>query len=559
MAQVRNGSFTTTAYSGRSITFSWSLKSQNIEKNTSTISWSFTGSGTGTSWFYTQNAYLNVNGIRVYTQSGTAQLAPGTVLASGESTISHGTDGKKTFNANGGGGIYVYNTIQVGSGNWELPQIPRAATLTAAPHFTDEENPTITYSNPAGESVESLQTCIANASGTIVYADYRSIPKTGTSYTFNLTEEEREALRWGTINSNTLTVKFYVTTMIAGVRYESTLDKILTIANAQPTLEASAIDNGNTSLKLTGDNNKIIKGFNYVVATQTAQAYKGASIKKQTIICDGITKEGTNVNFRNVESNVFTFTATDSRGNTVSKTITKELIDYKKLTCDLKTENVNAVGLLNFEISGNYFSGSFGTTENTLNVYYRFKKEGGNFTNWIEVTPTITNNTYSVNVQHEGLDYKETYIFQAKASDKINTNILSIEKKVVSIPIFSWGKNDFKFEVDVFDKNGVKLGTELTTKDYEALFRSGNSFLESGFVTITPTAPSTPTGVFVAFKRHYDKIPIVLVTASSGVIGSQVLGASTNGITNDGVNIVLNRTNTTPTTVHFYVFGGVEE
>lgn len=559
MAQVKNGSFGTTYYSNRNMVFSWTLASQNIANNTSTINWTLTGSGSATSWFNTRNGYVNIDGARRWTQTSDIQLSNGTVMASGSLTLTHNADGKRSFSANAGATIYSYGTYQSGSGSWELPQIPRAATLTAAPNFTDEENPTITYSNPAGSSVTSLMACIANSSGTVVYAEYRDIPLNGTSYTFNLTDEERNSIRWASINSPNLAVKFYVTTMIAGVRYESTLDKILTIANAQPTLEASAIDNGSTSLKLTGDNNKIIKGFNYVVATQTAQAYKGASIKKQTITCDGITKEGTNVNFSNVESNVFTFTATDSRGNTVSKTITKELIDYKKLTCDLKTENVNAVGLLNFAISGNYFSGSFGTTENTLNVYYRFKKEGGNFTNWIEVTPTITNNTYSVNVQHEGLDYKETYIFQAKASDKINTNILSIEKKVVSIPIFSWGKNDFKFEVDVFDKNGAKLGTELTTKDYEALFRSGNSLLESGFVTITPTAPSTPTGVFVAFKRHYDKIPVVLVTASSGVIGSQVLGASTNGITNDGVNIVLNRTNTTPTTVHFYVFGGVEE
>ena len=72
MAQVTSGSFTTSAYSGRSIKFSWSLKSQSIKDNTSTIEWTFAGSGTGTSWFYTQNSYLNINGARVYTQNGTA-------------------------------------------------------------------------------------------------------------------------------------------------------------------------------------------------------------------------------------------------------------------------------------------------------------------------------------------------------------------------------------------------------------------------------------------------------------------------------------------------------
>lgn len=557
MAQVKNGSFTTTAYSGRSITFSWSLKSQNIEKNTSTISWSFTGSGTGTSWFYTQNAYLNVNGIRVYTQSGTAQLAPGTVLASGESTISHGTDGKKTFNANGGGGIYVYNTIQVGSGNWELPQIPRAATLTSAPHFTDEDNPSITYSNPAGNAVESLQACIADSTGTTVYADYRAISKTGSSYTFELTDEERNNLRWASINSPNLTVKFYVTTMIGGKRYESTLDKIMTITNANPTIEVTAKDIGTASTALTGDDKTIIKGYNYISFSQTATAYKGASIKKQSVTCGGLTVNGASGSLSNVENGLLVFSATDSRGYTTTEPFNFKVIDYIKLTCNLKVEKLNAEGETSISVHGNYFNGSFGLQNNTLTISYRYKKEDGGFTEWFTANAVLDGNTYTTDVNITGLDYRAAYTFQAKAKDKI-LEIQASDQHVKSIPVFDWGENDFRFNVDAFDKNGNMLGTELTTNDHGAVFKSGKSLLETGWVTITPSAPSAPTGVFLTFKKHYEKIPVVLVTASSGVIGSQVLGVSTNGTTNDGVNIVLNRTNTTPTTVYYYVFGEVE-
>lgn len=557
MAQVRNGSFTTTAYSGRSITFSWSLKNQNIEKNTSTISWTFTGSGTGTSWFYTQNAYLNVNGIRVYTQSGTAQLAPGTVLASGESTISHGTDGKKTFNANGGGGIYVYNTIQVGSGNWELPQIPRAATLTSAPHFTDEDNPTITYSNPAGSAVSSLKACIANPGGTVVYADYRDIPLNGTNYTFNLTDEERNNLRWATINSPNLTVKFYVTTVIGGNTYYSTLDKIMTITNANPTIEVTAKDIGTASTALTGDNKTIIKGYNYISFSQTATAYKGASIKKQSVTCGGLTVNGASGSLSNVENGLLVFSATDSRGYTTTEPFNFKVIDYIKLTCNLKVEKLNAEGETSISVHGNYFNGSFGLQNNTLTISYRYKKEDGGFTEWFTTDAVLDGNTYTTDVNITGLDYRAAYTFQAKAKDKI-LEIQASDQHVKSIPVFDWGENDFRFNVDAFDKNGNMLGTELTTNDYGAVFKSGQSLLETGWVTITPSAPSTPTGIFLTFKKHYEKIPVVLVTASSGVIGSQVLGASTNGTTNDGVNIVLNRTNTTPTSVYYYVFGEVE-
>lgn len=75
---------------------------------------------------------------------------------------------------------------------------------------------------------------------------------------------------------------------------------------------------------------------------------------------------------------------------------------------------------------------------------------------------------------------------------------------------------------------------------------------ESGWVTITPVA-NTPTAVYVAFKNKYNKIPNVVTSAGSGVVGTQVLGTATNGITTTGVNIVLTRTNTVPTTVYFQV------
>ena len=554
MAQVRNGSFTTTSYSNRSITFNWSLASQSIENNTSTINWSFVGSGSATSWYNTRNGYVNIDGARRWTQTSDIQLRNGTTMASGTLTITHNADGKRSFSADGGATIFNYGTYQTGSGSWELPQIPRAATLTTAPNFTDEGNPTITYSNPAGSAVSSLKACIADINGQNLYAEYRDIPLDGTAYTFNLTEQERNNLRWASINSPNLAVKFYVTTTISGNTYYSTLDKIVNIVNANPTIEASAIDVGASSTLLTGDNKTIIKGHNYIEVSQTATSYKGSSIKKQTIVCGGQVIEGASGSLVNVDSGEILFTATDSRGFTTTKTINLKVIDYIKLTCNLTASLPNALGEMTFNVKGNYFNGSFGATDNTLQVFYRIKKEDEAYSDWIELP---TEDGYNITARLTGLDYKAKYTLQAKAKDKV-LEVLSAERVIKAIPVFDWSKNDFKFKVDVFDKNNVPLGTELTAKDYEAVFKSGKGLLETGWVTITPTSPNTPTAIFVTFKKHYEKIPVVLVTASSGVIGSQVLGVSTNGTTNDGVNIVLNRTNTTPTSIYFYVFGEVE-
>lgn len=555
MAQVRSGSFTTTSYSNRSITFNWSLASQSIENNTSTINWSFVGSGSATSWYNTRNGYVNIDGARRWTQTSDVQLRNGTTMASGTLTITHNADGKRSFSADGGATIFNYGTYQTGSGSWELPQIPRAATLTTAPNFTDEGNPTITYSNPAGSAVSSLKACIADTNGQNVYAEYRDIPLDGTTYTFNLTEQERENLRWASINSPNLAVKFYVTTTISGNTYYSTLDKIVNIVNANPTIEASAIDVGTASTLLTGDNKTIIKGHNYIEVSQTATSYKGSSIKKQTIVCGGQVINGASGSLVNVDSGDITFSATDSRGFTTTKTINLKVIDYIKLTCNLTASLPNALGEMTFNVKGNYFNGSFGATNNTLQVFYRIKKEDEAYSDWIELP---TEDGYNITARLTGLDYKAKYTLQAKAKDKV-LEVLSVEKVIKAIPVFDWSKNDFKFKVDVFDKNGAKLGTDLASNDYDSLFQSGKGLLETGWVAITPSGANTPTSVFVGFKRHYKKIPVVLVTPSSGVIGTQVLGASVNGITNDGVNIVLTRTNKTPTTIYFYVFGEVDE
>ena len=70
---ANSGSFTTNTYGGvRNITFNWWLNSQDISGNYSDIGWNFVGSGSSAStWYYTLNGYLNVNGSRVFTQSST--------------------------------------------------------------------------------------------------------------------------------------------------------------------------------------------------------------------------------------------------------------------------------------------------------------------------------------------------------------------------------------------------------------------------------------------------------------------------------------------------------
>ena len=84
----------------------------------------------------------------------------------------------------------------------------------------------------------------------------------------------------------------------------------------------------------------------------------------------------------------------------------------------------------------------------------------------------------------------------------------------------------------------------------------GELSIEWGKVNITPVA-NTPTNQMVYFNKAYASPPLVLVSASTGVIGTGVLGVAVVGIGTYYATLSVTRINTVPTGVHFLVIGKV--
>ena len=275
-----SGSFETGKYGGvRGLYFSWWVNSQSISGNYTDIGWNFVGSGSGSTWYYTLNGYLNINGGRVWTQgSSKIQLSSGTVVASGTTRIYHNNDGTKSFSADGGATIYNYGTRQTGSGSWDLPTIPRQANVTGASDFTDEQNPTITFNNAGGFRINAR----LEFGGTSISRD--NIPNTG-SYTFSLTDAERNLLR-SKCTGNSMTVRQVIGTCISGTTesFWSWQDKTMKIVNANPTFSSSNIsyqDTNSSITAITGNNKHIVRNLsNLKVSISNATAKKSASMSK---------------------------------------------------------------------------------------------------------------------------------------------------------------------------------------------------------------------------------------------------------------------------------------
>lgn len=317
----------------------YNLNSQSIAGNSSNISW----------WAYwhfynsdrqLDNGYASLgdvtrwsNGGRVYNYAGNFTTRD-LLVASGSFDLGHNSDGTKTMNVSGGlTGLSGYRSE--GSNAIGLPAIPRAATITSAPNFNDEANPVVGYSNPAGNSVTLLQLSIFNPAGTVAYAGYRDISKTGSSYTFTLTSGERAALLAATPNSNTMTVRFYIKTTLGGVTYLNYAERTLTVVNGNPVFDAtniSYLDTNATTVAITTNNQKIVQNISTLRGIFTAAtALKSATIASYEVTLGTdvrtFTAAQAAINYGALNISVDTplsIKAIDSRGNnvTAAKTVT---------------------------------------------------------------------------------------------------------------------------------------------------------------------------------------------------------------------------------------------
>ena len=457
----------------------WSSESNGTQANTSTVTASLqiqrsaqnTTTGTFTGTFTVGGSSESIS---VHTSLPSYEWV---TLKTITVTVSHNANGEGSCylyaKVNGPGGTTMEGTSVSGAQTVALDTIPRFASIVSAPDFNDEENPTITYSNPAGNNVAALEACIS-LDGSAADIAYRSISKTGTTYTFSLTEAERNVLRSATGGGNSRTVFFIVRTNIGGSLGNGSIRRTFTIKNPNPTISPTITDSNSNTYALTGNRNKLVRYCSNAAVTIGASAVKQASLTSKKVTCGSksLTADGT---MNAVESDRFVFTATDSRGNTTVKTVTVPFVEYIRLTCSLANNLPDAVGNMSVRATGNYFNGSFGKTTNTLEVQYRYKVRGGSYGDWVAFE-TVDKGTvgYAATANLTGLDYQTAYVFQARAIDKINTNgVASAEKVVISEPVFDWGKNDFNFNVPVTMGKGATPVLLTSADDLNTIKASG--------------------------------------------------------------------------------------
>lgn len=437
--------------------FGWWQNSQSIANNSSEIGWhlQLVTSGGSISSSASKSWNVTVNGSNY---SGTCIIGVGTnttkTLTKGTTTIYHNADGTKSFsfsfslqfdiNYSGLGWIGTKS----GSGSGTLSTIPRTSSVSAT-NANIGENINITINRASSSFTHTLTYAFCSLSGTIA-TKTSSTSISWTLPTSFYTQIPNSRSSWGRVICDT----YSGSTKIGSS--ECRFDVYVEESTNKPGISAAVIDVNETTKALTGDENKLVKYYSTIQFSITSSPKNNAGTKSINFNYNGSSYAGGSGNswtgyFSNITSGSYYCSVTDTRDFTSGVTVNKTLIDYVPLTCAMSVSNPTASGECTVTVSGNYFNGSFGATNNTLTVQYRIFDW-----DWQYMTATFNGSTYTATARITGLDYTQLYWFEARAIDKL-AEVWTQRKYVKSSPIFDWGSNDVHFHVPIYMTNGIPI------------------------------------------------------------------------------------------------------
>lgn len=402
------------------------------------------------------NQVITINGVNYTYNSPQVQTGSAGTFTLGTITtgaIPHNADGTKSvsitcnFNVQATiSGVYYGN--QVASGTATLDNIPRKATITSAPNFTDDDDPIIHYLNSAG-SAASLRVCISSDGVKDDIFAYQATSSTATAFSFTLTSREKEFIRNATIAAGSVSIPVYfiIETTLGGVKDTYKVQKTCSIASPNPVMTLTAQDINETTLYLTGDPNKIIKGHSNVEYFLDAYGVKEAEVVSRFVSAGTYSATGATGIIERIEANTITYAARDNRNVRVEKKHQLDMIDYFPVSCSQSSSikmSGETTAKATVKIEGTFFNQSFGAFNNQLHFYIDY---GNGFTE-ITTTPSISGNKYELTYTSPNVPYNEDFVFVVRVEDEL-TFATTKEYTLQVIPVFDWSKTDFNFNVPV--------------------------------------------------------------------------------------------------------------
>lgn len=417
------------------VTHSLTEVSYDIATNTSQVRYLVQLTTTGAS--YNSNNITTtyyIDGVK-YTSTHKLPKTSTTTIIDKTVTITHNADGKRSTTASFSCPTGISAGTITGSKELTLTTIPRKTSI-GNHSGTIGSAMNISFSPASSSFKHTLKYSFGSASERIV------TQVSSTSFNWTPPTDLYAQIPNGTYGTGTFTLYTYDANGNLIGESSSVLTLYANQSNCTPVATGtnSLVDINSTTKALTGNENILVKGYSTGKVTFNAQIKNYASIRSLTLngnsinysssVSGGTTTISASVQINKISSQSVTLVLTDSRGYSLTKTISaSDLKNYVSLTINADFKRVTPTGgHVKLVANGNYYNGSFGSVANTLTLSWavRLKGSGSFTTGTTSITPTISGNSYSINVeitnplQDDGLfDYLKEYDFIIYYKDKL--------------------------------------------------------------------------------------------------------------------------------------------
>lgn len=438
MATASSGAFETSVYNAAGskypdrIRVEWS-SSQSVENNTSTIYWTVkSAGGTGNSYSYVMAGPVTVNiaDVTVFSRSDRFKMHVGETLGSGSFTLTHNTDGTKSFSAWAEAAIYTYAVSSTKYGySVDLPQIPRASSISSVSGNTMGSQLTINISKASSSFTHTLTWQFVNQTGTIseiTIASNTSSSSVTWTPPITLASQIPNATSW---NGTILCTTFNDGTNIGQKSINFTLQ---VPSNIVPSISSFVASIASTKPANCG---LYVKNHSVVQLDVSTDGVYGSTIQKCVISGQNLsytsTSSSTSYSAKSSTLTVagkktYTVTVTDSRGRTASATKSITIVDYNPpAITSISSFRSNTDGSLNG--SGEYvthqLTSSFYTLNGNNNIkieVFSKKSSDSTYSNSVIIKNDSSNTvSYTYTYPNDSFAVDSTYDFKIVISDSV--------------------------------------------------------------------------------------------------------------------------------------------
>jgi hypothetical protein len=470
---------------GRYYQLTWSA-TQSTANNTSTISWTLSAQGYSGGWIAERTLYVTIDGATVYNKSDRVERKVGTIKT-GTKTITHNSNGSRSFTITLGAAVYGTSVNCKGSGTFSLNTIARASTLNVS-NGTLGIAQTITADRKSSNFTHTLTwTTGSSYSGTI------ATKSTATSWSFTPPLELANVQT----NFSVVAVLFTLTTY-NGTTQVGTSGKTVSMVipnSVAPSCSVSVTDPTGYLDTYGG----YIQNKSKMKITVTATPAYGSPIASYSIIANGSTygdNPATTGVITTSGSNTIIGKATDERNRTGSTTTTINVLAYSSPKITFTMYRCDQDGTEN--MTGSYCKVSYKavitslSNKNSKSIKLRYKK-----------TSDTTYTFRTINM--ESYTQEGSEIFSAEDGSSYNVQMQAIDSFETSTTTAELSTG-FSIMHIAASGRGLAIGKISQADEFEvgmdAKFYSGTHF-NKGFTEDIPNIANSDCNNIVASGHYY--------------------------------------------------------